>query len=161
MTPIGADVRQAVAERLRAHGHEAVFVEIGGDGRRSTDAAREAGVDLETVTKCLALVADDGRLIAAVLLGSDRADMNTIKKTIAARAIRFATPSEMRERTGFNPGGVPILLLDDFARVLVDAKVFDQDHVWASGGDSRTGVSVPTRLLTQLGYETADLAQVR
>lgn len=74
--------------------------------RTSEEAAKIRGVDIKTGAKAMVLKADD-RFIMCVLSAAKRIDSNKIRSLLGAKKVRFASPEELLEKTGCEPGSVP------------------------------------------------------
>src|SRR3989338_8260014 len=72
----------------------------------SEDSARLRGEPLKIGAKALVLKTDDSFLMA-VIPADRQLDTKKLKKLLHTRNLRFATPDELREKTGCEKGAVP------------------------------------------------------
>lgn len=72
----------------------------------SEDSARARGEELRTGGKALVMKGDD-RWFLFVLPADCKADSAAIRRELGVKKLRFATPDDLRERTGLVPGSVP------------------------------------------------------
>jgi prolyl-tRNA editing enzyme YbaK/EbsC (Cys-tRNA(Pro) deacylase) len=102
--------------------------------RTSEESARARGEELRVGGKALLIKVDDVfRLF--VLSAARRLDSAAIKRQFAAKKTRFATPEELRELTGLDPGSVPpfggpILPFPLYA----DPSVFENERIAFNAG---------------------------
>jgi len=72
----------------------------------SEDSAQARGEELGVGAKALLLRTDD--VFRLLVLPADRKlDSKAVKQHLNVKNVRFATPDELRERTGLVPGAVP------------------------------------------------------
>jgi len=95
------------------------------------DACREAKAAPEDLVKTICLLTKDGKMIGALVLGSDRASTGRIAKALNIEKPRVATPEEA-EKTGYLVGGMPPFGYK--AIFLIDSKVMEKKLVYAGGG---------------------------
>lgn len=74
--------------------------------RTSEESAKARGEALSTGGKALVLKVDDGFKLF-VLSAAKKLNSNAIKKQFNAKKLRFATPEELLNITGLQPGSVP------------------------------------------------------
>lgn len=86
--------------------------------RTSGESAEARAEDLSVGGKALLLKLDDSFKLF-VLSASSRVDSGKIKRRFRAKRIRFATPEELLELTGLEPGSVP-----PFGRPLFTVELF-------------------------------------
>ena len=72
----------------------------------SEEAAAIRGTALSSGAKALICKVDD-RFVMFVLPGDRKLDSKQVRRSLGIRALRFATPEELRELTGLAPGAVP------------------------------------------------------
>jgi Ala-tRNA(Pro) deacylase len=100
----------------------------------SEDSARERGEDLRLGGKAL-LLKVDGTFRLFVLSAAKQLDSSAVKARFGAKKMRFATPEELRERTGLMPGSVPpfgkpVLPFD----LYVDESVMENEKIAFNAG---------------------------
>lgn len=72
----------------------------------SEDSARARGEEMRVGGKALVMKGDD-RWFLFVLPADCKADSAAIRRELGVKKLRFATPEDLRERTGLVPGSVP------------------------------------------------------
>jgi prolyl-tRNA editing enzyme YbaK/EbsC (Cys-tRNA(Pro) deacylase) len=126
---------ERVAAYLREAGAEARLEELDSGTSTAEDAARAAGCTLEQIVKSLVFVCD-GKPVVALVPGDRRADPAKIARAAEASEARIARAGEVREMTGFDPGGVAPFPLPKVERVLIDHNLLSHDVVWIGAGSS-------------------------
>lgn len=117
------------------------------------EAAAAVGASTDDFIKSICMVADDGRLVVAIVKGEDRASTTRVGEILATKA-RLAKPDEMLARTGYPAGGTPPFGFE--ATWLVDERVMERAFVWGGGGSDRALVHVaPAELLRANGGRVA------
>lgn len=96
------------------------------------DACREANAQPDDFVKTICMIASDGRVIGALVLGSDRASTERVAKALNIERPRVATPEEALEKTGYLVGGTPPFGYE--ATFLIDTKVLEKETVYIGGG---------------------------
>ncbi|MFD1739518.1 aminoacyl-tRNA deacylase [Bacillus salitolerans] len=119
----------------------------------SVKEAAEAVNEHETVfVKNICMMDHDNRFIVAIVKGEDRASTKRVGKALEIEAPRLATDSEVLERTGFPPGGVPSFGYD--AVFLIDPKVTDMDYIYTGGGSENSLVRIQVKDLLEVNKGT-------
>jgi prolyl-tRNA editing enzyme YbaK/EbsC (Cys-tRNA(Pro) deacylase) len=104
----------------------------------------------------------DGAYVLALVPGDRRGDESRIAAAASAAEVRIARASEVREATGFEPGGVAPFPHLAVARTFVDRLLFQHPTVWVGAGtDSHMASLAPADLLRLTRGETADLVVPR
>ena len=138
--PAAGSVYARLVAHLRAAG--VAFREIEHEPTlTSEDSARARGEPLGVGAKALVLKCD-GAFRLFVLPADRKVNTKLLKRNLAVKDIRFATPEELRELTGLVPGSVPpfgepILPLPLFADVDIGARF---PRVAFNAGDLRRSV---------------------
>lgn len=108
-------------ERVRAFlaSHGVPFMTLHHEAARtSADSAAARGETLDIGAKALVVKVDEGFALF-VLSAARRLDAGKIRAHLGVKKIRFATPEELKARTGLAPGAVP-----PFGRPLLDLDLF-------------------------------------
>lgn len=121
--------------------------------RTSEEAARVRGTRLEEGAKALVVRADD-RYVHLVLPANLRTDNAALRAVLGTRKIRFATPEELLEVTGCEPGAVPPFgnLFD--LPVLVDEKLCENDEVSFNAGSTSVSIRMAREDFVRLSGAT-------
>lgn len=151
---------ERVAAHLRQGGADARLEELEEGTATAEDAARAAGCSVAQIVKSMVVVCDDGRAVVALVPGDRRADLQKIARAAEAVEARMARGAEVREATGFEPGGVAPFPLPNVARVLMDRTLLTHDVVWVGAG-SHTHVAAlsPADLARLARAEQIDAVQ--
>ena len=163
MSADGADVRrwpepvERVASFLRQTGAEARLEELGHESATADAAADAIGCTLSQIVKSLVLVCDDQPVVALVP-GDRKADTGKVARLTGARRAAVADAAQVREATGFTPGGVAPFPLERVSTVLVDRGLLRHGTVWAGAGSARHVVGLsPTELIRLTRARVEDL----
>ena len=127
---------ERVAAFLRESGANARIEEFSPGTPTAEDAARAVGARLGQIVKSLVFRCD-GRFFLVMVAGDRRADVGKVAAAAGALDARIATTYEVKEATGFAPGGVAPFPLPDVDAVFVDHGVFAHDVVWVGAGSAR------------------------
>ncbi|MFC1722869.1 YbaK/EbsC family protein [Nanoarchaeota archaeon] len=121
--------------------HEAV--------RTSEEAAAVRGDDLKIGAKALVFKAGD-RFVMCVLSAAKKIDSKRLKKILGTKKLRFATPEEVMNKTGCEPGGVPpfgnVFELD----VYVDKSLLENEFMAFNAGERTKSLRMKTEDYLQL-----------
>jgi len=79
-----------------------------------------------TEGKCMVLKADDTFIVYVTLQGK-RTDMSAVKQDLHASKIRLATPEELKEYFGAEPGCAYPFGFDKSIRIFIDPNVYKQE----------------------------------
>jgi len=107
----------------------------------SEEAAAVRGVALCTGAKAL-ICKVDARFVMFVIPADRKLDSKRVRQALGIRALRFATPEELRELTGLPPGAVP-----PFGRLFglptyCDARLAENEQINFNAGDHSISVSL-------------------
>jgi Ala-tRNA(Pro) deacylase len=115
--PAGSGVLPAIRELLAAGG--ASFREVHhAPTTTSEESARARGEDISIGGKAILMKVKDAFHLF-VLSAALRVDSEAIRRRFGVKKVRFATPEELRERTGLVPGSVP-----PFGRPILDVDLY-------------------------------------
>jgi Ala-tRNA(Pro) deacylase len=143
-----------VENLLKQHGvsfgvvrHQPVFT--------SEQAAAVRGVALSTGAKALICKVDDC-FVMFVIPGDRKLDSKRARQALGIRALRFATPDELRELTGLPPGAVPPFGSLFGLPTHCDARLAENERINFNAGDHSISVSI--RFTDYLQVEHPSLA---
>ena len=152
---------ERVARELRAAAIEATVQEFPEGTPTAEAAANAVGCRLDQIVKSLVFVCD-GAYVLALVPGDRRGDESRIAAAAGAAEVRIARASEVRDATGFEPGGVAPFPHLAATRTFVDRLLFQHATVWVGAGtDSHMACLAPADLLRLTRGETADLVAPR
>ncbi|MEB3756015.1 MAG: hypothetical protein GSR79_04065 [Desulfurococcales archaeon] len=100
------------------------------------EAAHALGIDESGIVKTV-IIECDHVFYACVIRGDSSLDFSKVASILGCSP-RLAKPSEVRDVTGYDVGGVPPVSLPRSVRVLVDVRVLELDKAFAGGGDEYT-----------------------
>jgi len=111
--------------------------------RTSEESARARGEEMKVGGKALVVKVDE--TFRLFVLSADRKlDSAAIKKHLAAKRTRFATPEELMEMTGLVPGSIPPFGPPILPFPLnVDPSVFENDRVAFNAGSLTDSMVIP------------------
>ncbi|MFQ5425782.1 MAG: YbaK/EbsC family protein [Gaiellales bacterium] len=130
------------------------------EGTPTAEAAAEAiGCRLDAIVKSLIFLCDADPVLVMVD-GSRRVDEEKARKATGASAVRMARPDVVRDRTGFEVGGVAPFPLPRIARAVIDQSLLRHQVVWVGAGTSRHMVGLsPIELVRLTKASSADVSQ--
>ena len=124
---------ERVAAVLRAAAVDARIEEFPEGTPNARDAAQAVGCDLSQIVKSLVLVCD-GVFVLALVPGDVRADERAVAEAVSAREVRVARADEVRQATGFEPGGVAPFPHLGVAQSVIDESLLAHQFVWIGAG---------------------------
>lgn len=150
---------ERVAAVLRARAVDARLEEFTGGTPTAGAAARAVGCDRSQIVKSLVFVCD-GTPLLALVPGDRRADAAKIARAAGAAEARVASPEEVLDATGFEPGAVAPFPAPKVARVLLERELLRHELVWIGAGSSRHMAGLaPADLARLTAAFVADLAE--
>jgi prolyl-tRNA editing enzyme YbaK/EbsC (Cys-tRNA(Pro) deacylase) len=125
---------ERVTEAAREAGMEIEIMRMGASTRTAEEAAEQCGCAVDQIVKSLIFQGPhSGELYLFLLAGSNRLDL-VKAATLAGEELQRADPRIIRERTGFAIGGVsPIGHLIEIA-TFADRNLMEHSRVWAAAG---------------------------
>ena len=149
---------ERVAAVLRAAAVDARIEEFREGTPNARDAAQAVGCDLSQIVKSIVLVCD-GVFVLALVPGDVRADERAVAETVSAREVRVARADEVRQATGFEPGGVAPFPHRAVSRVLMDRSLLAHQTVWIGAGTTAHMAALsPAELERLAGASPVDIA---
>lgn len=132
------------------------FIEFDEPVKTVQQAGRK--VSVEKVAKSIVMIDSDGNPLLAILPAKSRVSHRKIKRLLALRDVRLATPDEVLKHSGYPVGGVPPF--NSIKRVLVDRQVPMMEAAIFGGGDVNKLVEIKTRdIVDILNPKIADIAE--
>ena len=107
----------------------------------SEEAAAVRGVPLSTGAKALICKVDTS-FVMFVIPADRKLDSKRIRQSLGIRALRFATPDELRELTGLAPGAVPPFGSLFGLPTHCDARLAENERINFNAGDNSISVSI-------------------
>lgn len=143
-----------VASLLAAAGVEARLHEFPAGTPTAAAAAKAVGCAVDQIVKSLIFVCD-GEAALVMVSGSGRADDAKIAEAVGASTVRIAKPDVVRDRTGFEVGGVAPFPLPRVGKALCDRRLLGHEVVWAGAGSDRHMVALAPHDLVKLANARA------
>jgi prolyl-tRNA editing enzyme YbaK/EbsC (Cys-tRNA(Pro) deacylase) len=144
---------ERVAAFLRAAGAEARLEEFADATPTARDAARAVGCELQQIVKSIVILCD-GRAVVVLVPGDRRADVARIGRVLECGGARVATPQEVLDATGFEPGAVAPFPLPRVHRVLLERTLLAHEIVWVGAGSARHMAGLEPGELVRLSRAT-------
>ncbi len=124
------------------------------------------GVPLENSANAILVASKkpEGLHALCLVLATDRLDVNgTVRKTLGARKVSFASPEDTLARTGQEIGGVTVFGIPDDIPIWVSPTVLDRDWVIVGAGTRSAKIKLdPAVFASDPRYVVVpDLAQPR
>jgi len=142
-----------VSSFLRDAGAEARIEEFFAGTPTARDAAAAVGCELDQIVKSLVLLCD-GRPVVALVPGDRCGDPAKVARAAGAESARVASPEEVQEATGFEPGAVAPFPLPRVETVLIERTLLEHRIVWAGAGS-------PNHMVGLAPVELGRLARAR
>ena len=140
---------ERVSSALRAAAVDARIEQFGEGTPTARDAARAVGCELAQIVKTIVLVCD-GAFVLALVPGDRRASERAVAAAVGASQVRSATAAEVREATGFDPGGVAPFPHVEVSQTLFDRSLLAHDVVWIGAGTEQHMAALPPSDLVRL-----------
>ncbi|MDQ1281133.1 MAG: Cys-tRNA(Pro)/Cys-tRNA(Cys) deacylase [Thermoproteota archaeon] len=106
------------------------------------DACMEAKAQPDDLIKTICMMTNEGKVIGALVLGSDRVSTESVAKALKIERPHIAT-SEEAERMGYLLGGMPPFGYE--AIFLIDPKIMEKNTVYVGGGTPNALVRITTK----------------
>lgn len=125
--------------------------ELPADTSTAEAAAEAVDAPAGSIVKSLVFLAEGAPLLVLVA-GDQRADVKRLRAQLglSKRQLRIARPSEVRELTGFEVGGVPPVGHEPALRTIVDESLGRFEWVWAAAGSGHAVFAVRYRRLVEI-----------
>jgi prolyl-tRNA editing enzyme YbaK/EbsC (Cys-tRNA(Pro) deacylase) len=150
---------ERVASFLRESGAEARLEEFPAGTPTARDAARAAGCDLAQIVKSVVFHCGD-RFVVALTPGDRRADAEKVARAAAAAKAKVATPAQVVQATGFEPGAVAPFPLTGVAATFIDQTLLTHEKVWVGAGSaSHLAALTPAELVRLTHARAADVVE--
>lgn len=135
----------ALRDFLRRHAVDASIEQVPGPAPTARAAADLLGVPVRSIAKTMLLVGE-GVWAAAVLQGDRRLDLHRLSRALGIGHLRMARSHEVREQTGYPPGGVaPVAFLRQ-PSVVVDAALLHGPACTVIAGGGREDLVLRIRV---------------
>ncbi|MGC9209452.1 MAG: aminoacyl-tRNA deacylase [Nitrososphaeria archaeon] len=140
--------RSSVSFEIVHHGHS----------YRADEASRELGIDLKNIVKTVLFINERGEPLIVVIRGDKRVNQSKLAKALGFRKLRLATPQELLDLTGYQPGALPPVGHKRMIRTIVDRDIMGLEYVYAGGGSVNSSLKISPRDIVRLqNAEVMDL----
>ncbi|MCX6071948.1 MAG: YbaK/EbsC family protein [Chloroflexi bacterium] len=136
-TPV-TQALEAISVPHRLHVHAS-------DVRSLAQAARERGLVPGQVVRSLLFRLESGEFILVLAAGPARVSWRRLRRHLGVSRITTATPSEVQEVTGYEPGAVSPYGLRRQIRILADRTLEEHDTLSIGAGIHNAGVVLARR----------------
>jgi len=100
----------------------------------TADAAKEAGIELELVTKSLVLLDKKKNLILAIIPGDRKLSFDKVKLALGIKKIRMVPFADAEQYSGYLPGATPMVHHKVEMKVIIDKNLISFDSIYGGGG---------------------------
>lgn len=134
-------------------------IEFQADTHTSELAAKALGVEAAQIAKSLLFVGKgEAQAALVVTCGDMKVDQKKLKQQLGYK-VKFATPEQVMDITGFTPGGVCPFALKKTIPIFLDTSMQRFPVVYAAAGNAHSAVPVTVEQLVQVtGGQVCDLA---
>jgi len=132
------------------------FIEFSEPVKTVEQAAKR--VQVEKVAKSIVMFDSNGAPLLAIIPAQSKVSHKKIKRLLAARDVRLASPEEVLAHSGYPVGGVSPF--NNIERVLLDPKLLSNETVIVGGGDIDKLMEIRTKDIVQvLNPQIADITK--
>jgi prolyl-tRNA editing enzyme YbaK/EbsC (Cys-tRNA(Pro) deacylase) len=132
------------------------FIEFDEPVKTVEQAGRK--VPVWKIAKSIVMIDSDGNPLLAILPAKSRVSHRKIKKLLALKDVRLASPDEVLKHSAYPAGGVPPF--NNITRVLVDPQVLVLETAIFGGGDVNKLVEIKTQdIIHTLDPKIADIVE--
>ena len=115
------------------------------------DAARERGVRLSQIVKCMMGADPDGGIHVMLIPGDKTLKIRRVRPVAGGVRIDLLSPQEIEERLGLTVGAIsPLQLVGKVVRFYLDHSVLREEFVDISSGEPDAGVELRSEDLREL-----------
>lgn len=114
------------------------------------EAAKERGVVLNEMVKCILLRDKKKKYFLACLLSDKRLNPQKVRDIMGCARLSFASKEEITEVLGYELGAIPPLLLKTDVSVVFDNAIMKKEKVNISSGDPKAGIELKSSDLVLL-----------
>ncbi|MFB6145915.1 MAG: YbaK/EbsC family protein [Candidatus Nanohaloarchaea archaeon] len=149
---------ESFSEKLREeHGIEIDIKEFPEGTKTAEDAAEAIGCELGQIVKSIVMQADN-HLILVLTGGENRVSEEKLAGYLDAEDVSSASPSKVKEHTGWSIGSLPPFCHKNSTDVIIDPALEKFDTVWAAAGTPEAVFSISPELLIDVARpETVDV----
>ncbi|MFX0204841.1 MAG: aminoacyl-tRNA deacylase [Candidatus Hodarchaeota archaeon] len=108
--------------------------------RTVKESVKALNCELENIIKSIVVVTDTNDFYLVILQGDRKIKTKKLKYLLSVKDIKLASPSQVKERTGFEVGDVPPISVE--LPVIMDELVMSQRMLFAGGGAPSKNLSI-------------------
>lgn len=123
-----------VKEFIKKEDIEVEFIELDTKVRTVGEAKGALGVSESQIAKAIVFKDRSGRFRMVICSGDRKIDVSKVESVAGVDELKLAKPSEIREKLGFEVGGIPPFGFDIEVDVYLDSDLLKYGHVFPSGG---------------------------
>jgi prolyl-tRNA editing enzyme YbaK/EbsC (Cys-tRNA(Pro) deacylase) len=121
-------------------------------------AARERGVRVSQIVKCMIGETESRQLVAMLIPGDKRLKSSKARKRVGASSLKLVAPERLVADFGLVVGAISPTQLVGRALILADPTVLAQERITISSGDPLAGLELSAHdLLDAVGAEQVDI----
>jgi prolyl-tRNA editing enzyme YbaK/EbsC (Cys-tRNA(Pro) deacylase) len=121
-------------------------------------AARERGVRVSQIVKCMIGETESRQLVAMLIPGDKRLKSSKARKRVGASSLKLVAPERLVADFGLVVGAISPTQLVGRALILADPTVLAQERITISSGDQLAGLELSAHdLLDAVGAEQVDI----
>ena len=125
---------------LKAQNISFQLIELARPPKSAQEVEEMFGCELKQVIKTILFTGDKDVLVC--IPGNQKADLDKIRELLNVSKLRIATPQEVKEKTGFEVGGVCPFVENPAIVILLDESVLENKLVNIGAGTPVTGVEL-------------------
>jgi Cys-tRNA(Pro)/Cys-tRNA(Cys) deacylase len=114
------------------------------------DACAETDAKPDDFVKTICMITNNGKIVAAMVLGSYRASTKRVAKALDMEIPSVATPEQALEKTGYLVGGTPPFGYE--ATFLIDPKIMEKSIVYVGGGTPNALVKINPKEVQRINH---------
>lgn len=126
----------------------------------SVKTVEQAGkkVQVEKIVKSIVMLDSNGVPLLAIVAAKSKISFRKIKRFLAVKDVRLASPADVLVHSGYPVGGVPPF--NKIKQVLVDPQVLRNETAIVGGGDEKTLMEIKTAdIVNALNAKIVDISQ--
>jgi Cys-tRNA(Pro) deacylase len=138
---------------VKPHEHEAFA---------SEDVARQRGVRISQIVKCMVARSASGELVALLIPGDKRLKLRKVRKFLGGSPLALVDPDELENEHGLIVGAISPIQLLGKARIFMDPTVLEEELVDISSGGPCAGIELASADLREfVGAQVEDIVSSR
>ena len=125
----------------------------------TADAAAATGIPLETITKSLVCLGDDGKAYMAVIPGTHKLRPKEVARAFGLKKVRLCPFDDAHKFSGYPPGATPPVNHEKIAGVVVAEALLQWETIYGGGGTNERLLQIKTEDVIRLtGGQVRDIS---